>query len=36
MAAATLRDVFLEVAFGSVERSERATRSAPVRCVYFP
>jgi hypothetical protein len=28
MAAATLRDVFLEVALGSVERSERATRSA--------
>jgi hypothetical protein len=26
---------FLEVAVASVERSERATRSAPGRCVYF-
>jgi hypothetical protein len=33
--AATLRDVFWKVAIDSVELSERATRSAPGRCVYF-
>jgi hypothetical protein len=27
--------MFLEVAIGSVEHSERATCSAPGRCVYF-
>jgi hypothetical protein len=36
MAAATLSEIFLEVAVGSMEHSEQATRSAPGRCAYFP